>query len=421
MQKVTPDPQVVARSPDAELDIEMGHVGRDTDAAARPYKPCCTITTCCGSRASWRDIYMGTVEVATGGVGVTSTVANAILTPATPVGYYIGGICGVLLLAELGVHYLWRRDAVAADLHRTAESLQQTEQQLEETAEKADAVAKQLTKENARLTDEVRELQKAQDQFEAARRDLGKQLTVLQDANQKFAAENKDLSLQNKQLKVQVGKLQEILGALKDYLSRFNELNASLKGNVGNLGQVVSQFGSEENSLKLDLSQIDKELGKQISGLAAQVTLTQKTGKELLAEFADQIQKFQSQIQQLESLEKGVDKDEDDIQRREQELLALQKKISEASDALSSRQKEFQQIDQALNSAKQSLSETLQKLSQTDSKLSSDTSGLKAVTETLTQVALHLDQMGDRLTKDIQSISSISAATTQQTDEINKL
>ena len=34
-----------------------------------------------------------------------------------------------------------------------------------------------------------------------------------------------------------------------------------------------------ERALKLDLSQVDRELGEQISGLAAQVTLTQKTGK----------------------------------------------------------------------------------------------------------------------------------------------
>jgi chromosome segregation ATPase len=351
---------------------------------------------------------------------VLSTVA-ANVPGASTVVLIAGGVCAAGGMYQFVVHYCWNKDAELANLHKVDDKMDTELKEITVDEQNMTDAERRLEAQNKQLTVDKQQLLDAQKKFEEERAVLNDQVTTLVKTNQSIGIQNTKFSDENHLLQQQVQRFQEIVNALKTQLVQFNSENIQLKNNVTNLDKAVAQFGKQESSFALAVSDIDKTLGVDIGQLVQQVALTKQTTQDVVGTFANEVQLLQGTVDKLQNTGKQINTDANTISQKTQQLILLQTQLDQVQKALESRQADFAKISVALTNAKTALNDTLQKLSAVDSNISKDTSNLGTVTQSLTEIVKNLNTLESRVAQDVNSLNQLSNQTQKQKDEISKL
>ena len=183
------------------------------------------------------------------------------------------------------------------------------------------------------------------------------------------------------------------------------ELNSSFKENVKDLEQISSNITTEEK-LNLDISGLDNSIGQEIKSLEQQLNATQETGQGLLKKFREEIEKMQLQIQNFQSAQKEINKDQETFKQKTQELSRLNL-ISKCVKTSFLNWRGIEKVSSELNKAKTKLSNTLKKMEGTEKRLSQDSNDIKITTNQVVNTTDSIVKATNRMAEQTHHIEKV--------------
>lgn len=396
----------------AELDVENPRMAEDLPP---PKRSCCRINRVCASMVPLETLTcVSSISCALFGAFNTNTYASG--------GAYVAAaVLGAATALEIFVHVCWGRDRVAADLAKTVENGDKLADKVGDTAEKVDEVAEQLKAANLALKERTDALANAQKDFAQAQSDLNAEVEKLSQTNQDLKGVIEGYKSENATLGQHVEQLQGVIKTIQEQLEKFNHHNNELKKNVGELGDVVNEFGGQDDSLKVVFGEVDKELDVNIDELGKQISSVQLQSQEIVTILTGQIHDLTETIKALTTSQENVDKDEDDIRKRNEELQEVEAKLSAVNAEITMRREEFEQINKALIASQESLASVLKKITTAGSQLSGDTVNFEKVTSSLEKVAKRMSGMIEQMAAVTLAMNENFNKAQKQKEEIDSL
>lgn len=384
-------------------------------------QPCCTWNCCCGSKMSWRDIMILPTEVLSG-VGALATGSYGGVSSDIGVrntAFTVASVFAAIFAVIVIVHICWRKDAVVADLTKTSDALEETGEELRETVDKAVAAAEKLTQENTELKEKVKELKSIPKELNKANEELKGEVEQLQAHVKELGAQLEQLNEQNTTLTGQLDRCREAIDAITEHVGKVNQANSELTTHVTDLNTNVGVLGEQNNVLKLTIGSIDKEMDQKLESLKGALSQSQSIINDSVSSFTKAILDLQAELAALQSAEKRVDLDEDDVRDRLKELEALNQQIAEKEQALKVLQEDLKAKAEALQAIEEALTKAAASLGITEEKLSGDEEGLNKFLEGFKR--LDLSGLEKRLSVDSESLKKLGEKTRQQLTEIDNL
>lgn len=396
----------------SDLDVENPRMANDPPPTKRS---CCRINRVCAS--------MVPLEVVTSVSSISCALFGVFNTNSYASGgaYMAAAVLGAATALEIFVHVCWGRDRVRADLAKTVENGDKLADKLNDTVEGVDSAVESLKTENQELKTRNESLAQAQQNFEQSKQDMQGEIDRLSKLNQELKDETERFQEENSILGQHVEQLQGIIKAIQDQLTKFNAHNSNLKKSVGELGDVVGEFGEQDDSLKVVFGEVDKELDVNIDELSKQISSVQLFSQEIVALLTNQIHELKETIISLTTSQEKIDKDEDDIRARTSELKDVESKLTAVNAELADRKKEFEAINKELSTTQEALTSMLKKISSAGSKLSADSANFEKVTSSLEKVAKRMAGMIDQIATITQSLNEDFNKANLQKAEIDAL